>query len=85
MPPTWTVRQAQSLKLLSSTFVAASLSLSPRPVELPLEVMPHRLESISSKVDTKPWNVPFQEFNHGLVLSAAPLLDNQMVEVRPFG
>ena len=23
-----------------------------------------------------------QEFNHGLVLSAAPLLDNQMVEVR---
>ena len=23
----------------------------------------------------------FQEFNHGLVLSAAPLLDNQMVEV----
>ena len=22
-----------------------------------------------------------QEFNHGLVLSAAPLLDNQMVEV----
>ena len=31
----------------------------------------------------KPANVTFQEFNHGLVLSAAPLLDNQMVEVRP--
>ena len=30
----------------------------------------------------KPLDVPSQEFNHGLVLSAAPLLDNQMVEVR---
>ena len=40
-------------------------------------------ERNSTKMDIKPANVLFQEFNHGLVLSAAPLLDNQMVEVRP--
>ena len=82
MPPTWMAQQAQSPKLLSSTSVVVSLSLSHRPVELPLEVMPHRFDRISTKMDIKPLNGPFQEFNHGLVLSAAPLLDNQMVEVR---